>query len=50
MPPPREQPNPRGRRRQELHADLVAAPAPDEDLLALDAALARLAERDRTGA
>jgi RNA polymerase sigma factor (TIGR02999 family) len=34
-----------GRRRQELHADLVAAPAPAEDLLALDAALARLAER-----
>jgi RNA polymerase sigma factor (TIGR02999 family) len=35
-----------GRRRQELHPDLVAAPEPDEQLLALDAALARLAERD----
>jgi RNA polymerase sigma factor (TIGR02999 family) len=35
-----------GRRRQELHPDLAAAPAPDDDLLALDAALARLAERD----
>jgi RNA polymerase sigma factor (TIGR02999 family) len=35
-----------GRRRQELHPDLVAAPEPDEELLALDAALARLAERD----
>ncbi len=35
-----------GRQRQELHPDLVAAPAPDENLLALDAALARLAERD----
>jgi RNA polymerase sigma factor (TIGR02999 family) len=35
-----------GRQRQELHPDLVAAPAPDDDLLALDAALARLAERD----
>jgi RNA polymerase sigma factor (TIGR02999 family) len=34
------------RRRQQLHADAVAAPVPDEDLLALDAALARLAERD----
>jgi RNA polymerase sigma factor (TIGR02999 family) len=34
------------RRRQELHPDLVAAPQPDEDLLALDAALAKLAERD----
>jgi RNA polymerase sigma factor (TIGR02999 family) len=33
------------RRRQELHPDLVAAPKPDEELLALDAALARLAER-----
>ncbi len=35
-----------GRKRQELHPDLVAAPAPDDDLLGLDAALARLAERD----
>ena len=34
------------RQRQELHPDLAAAPAPDDDLLALDAALARLAERD----
>jgi RNA polymerase sigma factor (TIGR02999 family) len=34
-----------GRRRQEFAAD-VAAPEPDEELLALDAALARLAERD----
>jgi RNA polymerase sigma factor (TIGR02999 family) len=35
-----------GRRRQELHADLVAAPEADDQLLALDIALARLAERD----
>ena len=35
-----------GRQRQKLHPDLVAAPVPDDDLLALDAALARLAERD----
>jgi RNA polymerase sigma factor (TIGR02999 family) len=35
-----------GRRRERLHADLVAAPMPDEDLLALDAALAKFAERD----
>ncbi len=35
-----------GRQRRELHPDLVAAPEPDEDLLALDAALAKLAERD----
>jgi RNA polymerase sigma factor (TIGR02999 family) len=35
-----------GRHRQELHPDLVAAPEPDEVLLALDAALAKLAERD----
>jgi RNA polymerase sigma factor (TIGR02999 family) len=35
-----------GRRRQDLHPDLVAAPEPDEELLALDAALAKLAERD----
>src|SRR5262249_45254674 len=35
-----------GRRRQELHSDLRAAPALDEDLLALDAALAKLAKHD----
>jgi len=35
-----------GGQRQELRPDLVASPEPDEDLLALDAALARLAERD----
>jgi RNA polymerase sigma factor (TIGR02999 family) len=35
-----------GRRRAELHLDLVAAPEPDEELLALDAALTRFAERD----
>jgi RNA polymerase sigma factor (TIGR02999 family) len=35
-----------GRRRQELHPDQVAAPEPDEQLLALDAALGQLAERD----
>jgi RNA polymerase sigma factor (TIGR02999 family) len=35
-----------GRRRQELHPDLIAAPAPDEQILALDAALAKLAQRD----
>jgi RNA polymerase sigma factor (TIGR02999 family) len=35
-----------GRRRQELHPDLVAAPEAGEELLALDAALAKLAERD----
>jgi RNA polymerase sigma factor (TIGR02999 family) len=37
-----------GRRRQELQpgADAVAAPEPDDDLLALDAALAKFAERD----
>lgn len=37
-----------GRRRQELRADLVASPEPDadDDLLALDAALTKLAERD----
>jgi RNA polymerase sigma factor (TIGR02999 family) len=35
-----------GRRRREVHSDLVAAPQPADDLLALDAALARLAERD----
>jgi RNA polymerase sigma factor (TIGR02999 family) len=35
-----------GRQRQELHPDLVAAPEPDEELLALDAALAKLAQHD----
>jgi RNA polymerase sigma factor (TIGR02999 family) len=35
-----------GRQRRELHPDLVPSPEPDEELLALDAALARLAERD----
>lgn len=35
-----------GRQRQELHPEFVAAPIPDDDLLALDAALARLAEHD----
>jgi RNA polymerase sigma factor (TIGR02999 family) len=35
-----------GRRRQELHPDLAAAREPDEELLALDAALAKLAESD----
>jgi RNA polymerase sigma factor (TIGR02999 family) len=34
-----------GRRRQELHPDLVAAPGPNENLLALDTALAKFAER-----
>ena len=34
------------RQRQELHPDLAVTPAPDEDLLALDAALAKLGERD----
>jgi RNA polymerase sigma factor (TIGR02999 family) len=33
-------------RRRELRPDIVAAAGPEEDLLALDAALARLAERD----
>ena len=33
-------------RRRELPPDIVAATGPDEDLLALDAALARLAEQD----
>jgi RNA polymerase sigma factor (TIGR02999 family) len=32
--------------RRELHPDLVASPEPDEELLALDAALVKLAERD----
>src|SRR2546421_3982422 len=36
----------RGRRRQELHPDLAAAPQPDDQLLALDAALAKLGEHD----
>src|SRR6266403_950740 len=35
-----------GRRRQELPPDLVGDAQPDDDLLAIDAALARLAERD----
>jgi RNA polymerase sigma factor (TIGR02999 family) len=35
-----------GLRRQEMDPDLVAAPEPEEELLALDAALAKLAERD----
>jgi RNA polymerase sigma factor (TIGR02999 family) len=35
-----------GRQGQELEADLVAAPEPDEQLRALDEALTRLAERD----
>jgi RNA polymerase sigma factor (TIGR02999 family) len=34
-----------GRRRQELHADLVAAPGLDEDVLALDAALVKFAAK-----
>ena len=34
------------RRRQDLHPDIVAAIEPDQNLLALDDALARLAERD----
>jgi RNA polymerase sigma factor (TIGR02999 family) len=35
-----------GRKRQELHRDLVAAQEPNQDLLALDAALTKFAERD----
>jgi RNA polymerase sigma factor (TIGR02999 family) len=35
-----------GRQRQELHPDLVAAPEANDDLLALDAALAKLAGHD----
>src|SRR5947209_16657687 len=35
-----------GRQRQELDADALVAPVPDVDLVALDAALARLAEHD----
>jgi RNA polymerase sigma factor (TIGR02999 family) len=34
------------RQRRELHPDIAAATEPDEDLLALDTALAKLAERD----
>ena len=34
------------RQRQELHPDIAAAPEPDEEMLALDAALAKLGERD----
>lgn len=34
------------RKREMLHPDLVAAPEPDEELLALDTALAKLAEHD----
>ena len=35
-----------GRKRQELHPDLVAVPEPNDNLLALDAALAKLAGID----
>jgi RNA polymerase sigma factor (TIGR02999 family) len=35
-----------GRRRQELHPDLIAAPEPDEEILALDAALAKFTQRE----
>jgi hypothetical protein len=35
-----------GRQRLELHPDILASREPDEDLLALDSALAKLAERD----
>ena len=35
-----------GYQRQELQPDILASPEPDEDLLALDSALAKLAERD----
>ena len=35
-----------GRQRRELHPDIVAATEPNEDLLALDTALAKFAERD----
>ena len=35
-----------GRRREELATDHLAAPAPDEKLLALDTALQKLAELD----
>ncbi len=35
-----------GRVREEIHPDIIAAPEPDEELLALDRALTKLAERD----
>jgi RNA polymerase sigma factor (TIGR02999 family) len=35
-----------GRRRQDLHPDLVAAEVPNEQLLSLDSALAKFAEHD----
>jgi RNA polymerase sigma factor (TIGR02999 family) len=35
-----------GRQRQELHPDLVATQEPDEAILAVDTALAKLAQRD----
>ena len=35
-----------GRNRLELHGDLVASPEPDREVLALDAALAKLSEHD----
>ena len=35
-----------GRQRREFHPDLAATPDPDEELLALDSALTKLAERD----
>jgi RNA polymerase sigma factor (TIGR02999 family) len=35
-----------GRQRHEVHPDLVAAPEPNEALLAVDAALAKLAQHD----
>jgi RNA polymerase sigma factor (TIGR02999 family) len=35
-----------GRQPRELRPDLVASPEPDENLLAIDAALAKLADRD----
>jgi RNA polymerase sigma factor (TIGR02999 family) len=35
-----------GRQRLEMHPDLVGAAEPDDELLALDAALAKLAQRD----
>ena len=38
------------RQRQELHADLIAAPAPNDELLDLDAALTKFAERYRVNA
>jgi RNA polymerase sigma factor (TIGR02999 family) len=39
-----------GRHRQELLPDIVAAPEPDDNLLALDKALTKLAEQDATKA